>query len=115
MLPVVAGAREARRQILIYTVLLLPVSLLPWWLGFAGEVYGLCAAIFGLIYLATSVAILFDRQRRERRQPDAGTGRRGSAFECRWSTCSRCSCRLALIVLSADGAVSATALAGAGC
>ncbi len=62
MLPVVAGAREARRQILIYTVLLLPISLLPWWLGYAGPIYGLCAAIFGLIYLATSIAILMDRQ-----------------------------------------------------
>ncbi len=62
MLPVVAGARETRRQILIYTVLLLPISLLPWWLGYAGAVYGLCAAIFGAVYLATSLAILFDRQ-----------------------------------------------------
>ena len=30
MLPVVAGAKETRRQIVIYTLLLVPLSLLPW-------------------------------------------------------------------------------------
>ena len=30
MLPVVAGAKETRRQIVLYTLLLVPVSLLPW-------------------------------------------------------------------------------------
>src|SRR6266568_5146052 len=34
MLPVVAGARETRRQIVLYTLLLLPLSLAPWLLGF---------------------------------------------------------------------------------
>ncbi len=36
MLPVVAGARETRRQIVIYTLLLMPLSLAPWLIGFAG-------------------------------------------------------------------------------
>ena len=40
MLPVVAGAKETRRQIVIYTLLLVPLSLLPWALGFCGVVYG---------------------------------------------------------------------------
>ncbi|HZB93638.1 MAG TPA: heme o synthase, partial [Stellaceae bacterium] len=35
MLPVVAGAKETRRQIVIYTLLLLPLSLVPWWIGFS--------------------------------------------------------------------------------
>src|SRR4029077_18867193 len=35
MLPVVAGRAATTRQIVIYSVLLLPVSLLPWGLGFA--------------------------------------------------------------------------------
>jgi len=50
MLPVVAGRAETTRRILIYSVLLAPVSLLPWALGFAGPVYaataGLCGAVF---------------------------------------------------------------------
>src|SRR5947209_16396935 len=32
MLPVVAGAKETRRQILLYTLALVPLSLVPWWL-----------------------------------------------------------------------------------
>ncbi len=40
MLPVVAGAKETRRQIVIYTLLLVPLSLVPWLIGFSGLVYG---------------------------------------------------------------------------
>ena len=36
MLPVVAGERETRRQILLYSILLAPVGALPWLLGYAG-------------------------------------------------------------------------------
>ena len=39
MLPVMAGRAETKRQILIYSVLLLPVSVLPWALGFAGAIW----------------------------------------------------------------------------
>ena len=40
MLPVVAGERETRRQILLYSALLAPVGALPWMLGYAGAAYG---------------------------------------------------------------------------
>ena len=43
MLPVVAGKAETRRQILIYTILLVPVALAPWYLGTTGAVYGAVA------------------------------------------------------------------------
>ena len=39
MLPVVAGRTATTRQILIYSVLLGPISLLPWVLGFTGAIY----------------------------------------------------------------------------
>ena len=54
MLPVVSGSAVTKRQILIYSALLLPASALPWALGFAGAVYGATAAILGatLIVLA---------------------------------------------------------------
>jgi heme o synthase len=51
MLPVVAGTTATARQILIYSVLLVPVSVLPWVLGFAGTIYGATAAICGAIFL----------------------------------------------------------------
>ena len=62
MLPVVAGRRATRGQIMIYTAILVPVSLAPWALGLAGPVYGVTAAILGLVYLAASGWVLFDRQ-----------------------------------------------------
>ena len=37
MLPVVAGRAETKRQILLYTGVLVPVSLAPWPLGYAGQ------------------------------------------------------------------------------
>src|SRR6267143_5189783 len=49
MLPVVAGRAATTRQILIYSVVLLPISLLPWGFGFAGPIYGLAAADCGVI------------------------------------------------------------------
>jgi heme o synthase len=39
MLPVVAGAVETKRQILLYTILLVAVSVVPWALGLAGVLY----------------------------------------------------------------------------
>ena len=47
MLPVVAGEKETRRQILIYTVPMIASTLAPVALGFAGLAYGLFAAILG--------------------------------------------------------------------
>ncbi len=41
MLPVVAGAEETRRQILYYTLILAPLGVAPWLLGYAGlAIYG---------------------------------------------------------------------------
>ena len=62
MLPVVAGARETRRQILIYTMLLIPISLIPWAMGFSGPIYGISALILGLGFLACSVRVWRDVQ-----------------------------------------------------
>jgi protoheme IX farnesyltransferase len=50
MLPVVAGRAATTRQILIYSVLLLPISLLPWALGFAGTIYAATAVICGAVF-----------------------------------------------------------------
>jgi len=47
MLPVVAGERETRRQILYYTLILAPLGVAPWLLGYAGPVYGIAAVVAG--------------------------------------------------------------------
>ncbi len=51
MLPVTHGARETRRQVVIYTILLVPLTLAPWLMGFNTWVYGLLAALLGANFL----------------------------------------------------------------
>lgn len=66
MMPVVAGEKSTRRQILIYAALLLPLSVLPWWIGGAGRIYGVSATVLSLVFLAFSVRVGL----RERSGPD---------------------------------------------
>jgi heme o synthase len=51
MLPVVSGRAATTRQILVYSALLVIVSVLPWVLGFAGPIYGVMATICGAPFL----------------------------------------------------------------
>jgi protoheme IX farnesyltransferase len=62
MLPVTHGARHTRWQILAYTVLLLPLGLAPWMMGFAGAVYGVPALLLGLNFVRHAVAVLREPQ-----------------------------------------------------
>jgi protoheme IX farnesyltransferase len=57
MLPVVAGRAATAQQIVIYSVLLLPVSMLPWALGFAGALYGAAAVVCGAIFIALALRV----------------------------------------------------------
>jgi protoheme IX farnesyltransferase len=57
MLPNVAGRAATTRQILIYSILLFPISLLPWALGFAGAIYGATAAVCGAIFIALALRL----------------------------------------------------------
>ena len=52
MMPVVAGERETRRQIMIYSALLVPVTLLPGLMGFAGALYMGATVVLGAGFLA---------------------------------------------------------------
>jgi protoheme IX farnesyltransferase len=69
MLPVVAGRVETKKQILLYSTLLLPTSAMPWILGFAGAIYGAIAVILG-----TGMILLAVRLRRS----DSGTETRAA-------------------------------------
>ncbi len=57
MLPVVAGETATRRQILAYTFVLVPVTLLPWGLGLTGSLYGAVAAVAGAVFVVRAVAV----------------------------------------------------------
>ncbi len=60
MLPVVAGVTETRRQILAYTLILAPLGIAPWLLGYAGPLYGVVALLGG-----AAMTVLALRVRRE--------------------------------------------------
>lgn len=56
MLPVVQpDGLSTVVEALFYAVVMIPVSLAPWWLGLAGPVYAVLATLLGLIYLAYTI------------------------------------------------------------
>ena len=68
MLPVVEpDGRVTGQQIVLYTVMLLPVSLLPTLLGTAGKMYFVGAIIFGLAFFYFSVRAAFSKSRQAAR------------------------------------------------
>jgi protoheme IX farnesyltransferase len=69
MLPVVEpDGRITGQQIVVYTLMLLPVSLLPTALGISGQVYFFGAIILGLLFLYSSVRAAFSHSRQEARR-----------------------------------------------
>ncbi len=52
MLPVVAGPGETRRQIMAYSLMLVPLTISPWPLGYTGAVYGGASVVLGMVFLA---------------------------------------------------------------
>lgn len=62
MLSVVAGEQATKRQMLIYTIILLPVTLMPVFLGVAGWVYGTTATLLGCFFIYTAFRVLMERE-----------------------------------------------------
>jgi heme o synthase len=66
MLPVVEPeGRVTAQQIVVYTVLLLPVSFLPAALGTSGKIYLVGAIVLGLLFLYSSVRAAMSKSRQE--------------------------------------------------
>lgn len=59
MMPVTHGVRFTRLQILLYTVLLVVVSILPWLTGMSGGLYLTGALIFGGGFLYYAIAMMY--------------------------------------------------------
>ena len=68
MLPVVAGREATRRQVFIYSVLLLPIGISPYFLGFAGPVFGIGAAILGAVFLFGAVKVWVRKDEKSAKQ-----------------------------------------------
>ncbi len=68
MLPVVEPDGESTaRQILLYSVLLIPISLLPKWMGMTGSIYMGGAIALGVLYLYSGIRVSLDRSRKRAR------------------------------------------------
>ncbi len=61
MLPVTAGEAATKRQMLAYTLILVPVTLLPWMLNLTGAVYGLTAVLLGTGFLLACIRVMMDK------------------------------------------------------
>ncbi|MFO0995657.1 MAG: heme o synthase [Alphaproteobacteria bacterium] len=68
MLPVVAGIKETKRQILIYAVLLVPFVLAPYALGVAGPLYATAALVLSLAFIGAAISLWFDATERSARR-----------------------------------------------
>jgi protoheme IX farnesyltransferase len=69
MLPVVEpDGRVTGQQIIAYTVMLVPVSLLPTVLGISGKIYFAAALILGLLFLASGIRAALSKSNQHARQ-----------------------------------------------
>jgi protoheme IX farnesyltransferase len=57
MLPVVAGERETRRQIVIYSALLVPLAVVPAVIGLGGITYAIASTVLGAMFLALALRL----------------------------------------------------------
>lgn len=64
MLPVVAGEKVTRRQIMMYTLLLAPIAIAPWAIGGTSWIYGSCALVLSALFVALAMPV-FTRMRSE--------------------------------------------------
>jgi heme o synthase len=57
MMPVVAGERATRRQVLIYTLLMSGCAILPWAMDMTGAIYGGTAVVLSAIFTLLAVRV----------------------------------------------------------
>ncbi len=65
MLPVVAGLPETRRQILIYSILLVPLAIVPYFVGLGGPAYLTFSVVLGAMFLWLAINVYRTTEGRE--------------------------------------------------
>jgi len=60
MMPVVAGNASTKKQMLIYTALLVPVTLVPVFINMSGAFYGLTALVLGVEFFRRCLKLMLD-------------------------------------------------------
>ena len=68
MMPVVKGEKHTKIQMLIYTILLFPLTLAPWLMGYAGLVYGASAILLSGLFVLSAIKTLRDQTHKSAKQ-----------------------------------------------
>ena len=58
MMPLVHGRYETKKQILLYSIVLCPLGVAPFWLGTLGAVYGATSAILGVLFIGAAWRVM---------------------------------------------------------
>jgi heme o synthase len=68
MMPVIAGQRETKKQMLAYTILLWPLSVAPTLIGVAGALYGAAALALSALFTLAAIRVWRDDGERSAKQ-----------------------------------------------
>jgi protoheme IX farnesyltransferase len=60
MLTVTHGAAYTKNQMIFYTLVLLPITLLPWIMGYSGALYGVTALLLSSFFIFTAIKVKLD-------------------------------------------------------
>ncbi len=60
MMPVVAGEKSTKRQIMVYMALLIPASFLPVFVGMSGLPYAMAAGVLGILFTGHTLRLYRD-------------------------------------------------------
>ena len=58
MMPLVHGRYETKKQILLYSIVLCPLAIVPFWLGTLGAVYGATSALLGVLFIGAALRVM---------------------------------------------------------
>ena len=58
MMPCIAGEKATKRQMLAYTIALIPVSIAPYYMGVANIGYAISAGILGLFFILAALRVM---------------------------------------------------------
>jgi len=62
MLPCVVGPEATKRQMLIYTLILMPITIAPYYLGVAGVGYAFAAGLLSLLFIISALRVMQERE-----------------------------------------------------
>ncbi|WP_292228511.1 UbiA family prenyltransferase, partial [Brevundimonas sp.] len=82
MMPVARGAKSTRLQILIYTLIFVPVAIAPAVAGMGGLIYGVVSGVGGLAFLGLAVRLFRSRAGDEPDKAEA-VGREAALYDVR--------------------------------